>query len=78
MTKNWSVKFALAVTGGALIAAVSSAPVAAEGVCPAPGGGYAGALNMAHDATMLTVPMTHDAPQGNAGMHTAVVNTACP
>src|SRR4051794_23349977 len=77
MTKNWSAKLALAVAAGALIAAVSSAPVAAQ-TCPAPGGGYAGALNMVHDATMLTVPMTQDAPQGNAGMYTAVANTACP
>ena len=77
MTKNWRNKLALAAAAGALIAAVSSTPVAAQ-TCPAPGGGYAGALNMVHDTTMLTVPMARDAPQGNAGMFIAVANTACP
>ena len=74
MTKRWPT-FALAAATGVLIAAVSSAPVAAS--CPAPGGGQAGALNMLHDSTMSTVPMTHDAPQGNAGMSTAVAASAC-
>jgi hypothetical protein len=46
--------------------------------CPAPGGGYPGALNMVHDATMLTIPMARDNPNGNAGMYTAVANSACP
>ncbi len=53
------------------------APHPAEAACPAPGGEYAGALNMLHDPTMLTIPMTHDAPQGNAGMFTAVDNSSC-
>jgi hypothetical protein len=43
-----------------------------------PGTGLAGAKNMIADATMLTVPMAVDAAQGNAGMKTAVSNTACP
>ena len=77
MTKHWFAKFALAVAAGALIAAVSSAPVAAAGVCPAPGSGLPGALNMIHDATMLSVPMARNNPNGNAGMFTAVHNTSC-
>ena len=52
-------------------------PVQAAGVCPAPGTGLSGALNMLHDATMWTIPMARDAAQGNAGMFTAVGNTAC-
>ena len=38
----------------------------------APGPAFCGALNMVHDATMFTIPMTHDAAQGNAGMFIAV------
>ena len=45
--------------------------------CPAPGTGLPGALNMVHDATMATIPMTHDAPQGNAGMFRAVEASGC-
>jgi len=56
----------------------SAQPVHALGVCPAPGTGWAGALNMLHDATMWTIPMSRDAAQGNAGMFRAVGNTACP
>ncbi len=52
-------------------------PVQASGVCPAPGTGLPGALNMLHDATMWTIPMARDAAQGNTGMFTAVGNTAC-
>lgn len=53
-------------------------PAEAAGVCPAPGTGLAGALNMAHDATMLETMADHTAPQGDAGMVRAVTNTACP
>lgn len=53
------------------------APHPAEAACPAPGTGYAGALNMLHDATMWTIPMTRDALQGNAGMFGAVANSSC-
>jgi hypothetical protein len=45
--------------------------------CPAPGTGLAGALNMLKDPTMATIPMTHDAAQGNAGMFTAVGASGC-
>lgn len=47
-------------------------------VCPAPGGGQAGALNMIHDPTMGATMEEHTAPQGDAGMVRAVTNTACP
>lgn len=60
-----------------VLAAPILAPQPAEAACPAPGTGYAGALNMLHDPTMRTIPMTHDAPQGNAGMFTAVANSGC-
>ena len=39
--------------------------------------GCVGALNMLNDATMATVPMAHDAAQGNAGMFTAVGASGC-
>jgi hypothetical protein len=45
--------------------------------CPAPGTGLPGALNMIHDATMLTIPMARDAQQGNDGMFRAVAVSAC-
>jgi len=57
--------------GGTAVSAESSRP------CPAPGGGFAGALNMLHDATMFTIPMAHDAPQGNVGMFHAVAVSGC-
>lgn len=57
----------------------SASPVQASGrVCPAPGTGMAGAWNMVHDATMLTIPMARNNPNGNAGMIRAVSNSACP
>ncbi len=43
----------------------------------ATGPAHCGALNMLHDPTMATVPMTHDAAQGNAGMFNAVA-VSCP
>ena len=45
--------------------------------CPAPGGGFPGALNMLHDPTMFTIPMARDAAQGNAGMYHAVAVSGC-
>ncbi|HEU4747301.1 MAG TPA: hypothetical protein VFS56_02280 [Gemmatimonadaceae bacterium] len=63
------------------IAAVSTGgpPPTAEGSrpCTAPGGGYPGALNMLHDETMFTIPMTRNAPQGNVGMFRAVAVSGC-
>jgi len=53
----------------------SAQPAQAAGVCPAPGTGLPGALNMLHDAGMFTIPL---APRGDAGMWIAVINTLCP
>lgn len=57
--------------------AFAGQPAEAGRPCPAPGGGYAGALNMLHDATMWTIPMARDAVQGNAGMFHAVDVSGC-
>jgi hypothetical protein len=62
-------------SGPALLVAAGSAE--ASRPCPAPGGGFPGALNMVHDETMLTIPMAHNAPQGNAGMSQAVAVSGC-
>ncbi len=51
--------------------------VSAEASTPSPAPCTLGALNMLHDDTMAKVPMTHDAPQGNAGMDTAVDGSGC-
>ena len=51
--------------------------VEASRPCPAPGTGLPGALNMVHDATMLTIPMARNAEQGNAGMFHAVAVSGC-
>ncbi len=74
-TKLGRALAALAVAIVLLAAAPRTAQ--ASGQCPAPGTGLPGALNMVHDATMLTIPMTHDAAQGNAGMDIAVGNSGC-
>ena len=82
MIKKWSARLALAVTVGATLLALPSAPVSAS-TCPAPGTGLAGAANMRAavfpdqpDVGMLHA-MSVDDPNGNAGMHSAVVNTSC-
>ena len=69
--KGWMILFAL------VLAAAMFAPHSAEASCPAPGTGLPGALNMLHDATMFTIPMVHDAAQGNAGMFHAVDVSGC-
>lgn len=66
---------ALAVASVLLGAAPSTAQASRS--CPAPGTGSPGALNMLHDATMLTIPMARDAAQGNAGMFIAVDKSGC-
>lgn len=53
------------------------ATATADKVCPAPGTGRAGALNMLLDPTMRSVPMAQDAPQGNTGMFRAVDESGC-
>jgi hypothetical protein len=53
----------------------------ASKLCPAPGAGSAGALNMMHDATMWQIPMVHNTTQntnGNDGMFHAVEVSRCP
>jgi hypothetical protein len=76
--KRWRMLFALVLVL-VLLAPVRAPQTAhAAGQCPAPGTGIAGALNMIHDATMLTIPMARDNYHGNDGMTTAVENTACP
>ncbi len=72
--KDWRL---LLMLGLLVVAPILAPQPAGVADCPAPGTGYAGAKNMVNDATMLAIPMTRDAPQGNAGMHTAVVNSAC-
>ena len=80
MKKNLRSIMCLTMLVVFVLAAVmlSAQPVQAAGQCPAPGTGLPGALNMLHDATMWTIPMAHDAPQGNAGMFTAVGASGCP
>jgi hypothetical protein len=72
----WSTRFATAVATGAVIVALSSAPVAAR-TCPSPGTGLAGAANMAAAGEGMAHAMSVDNPNGNAGMSTAVANSAC-
>jgi len=59
------------INGSAASSAEASRP------CVSPGTGLPGALNMVHDATMLTTPMARDADQGNAGMFHAVDVSGC-
>lgn len=72
-----STIIALLVLGVLAGTAFAERPAEAGRPCPAPGGGYAGALNMLHDATMWTIPMARDAPQGNEGMFRAVEVSGC-
>ncbi len=73
--KKWRMVLAL----GLLVVGASLAPHPAQArVCPAPGTGLAGAKNMTNDAKMLATMVAHVPPEGWAGMHTAVVNSACP
>ena len=76
--KGWRVLFALVLVLVLVAPILAVHPAeASTRPCPAPGGGYAGALNMLHDATMITIPMANDALQGNAGMFIAVDNSGC-
>ncbi|HEY8683984.1 MAG TPA: hypothetical protein VIO57_00095, partial [Chloroflexota bacterium] len=63
-----------------ILAIVSSAilMVAMAGAAVAgPGPSAVGACNMLRDATMSSIPMAHDAAQGNAGMFHAVAVSGC-
>ena len=70
------MKRVLAV-GSALVVLGLTGTVSAAASTPSPAPCTLGALNMVHDATMLTVPMTRDAAQGNAGMFHAVDVSGC-
>lgn len=71
-SKGRRLLFALVLAAAILTPTILAPhPAEASGPCEA------GALNMLHDATMSTIPMTHDAAQGNAGMFTAVANSGC-
>ncbi|HEV8634916.1 MAG TPA: hypothetical protein VG370_11835 [Chloroflexota bacterium] len=76
MAKRWTGRLVLAATMGAAIVALSSAPAAAA-TCPAPGTGLPGALNMVAAGAGMAHAMSVDAPQGNAGMATAVAKSGC-
>ena len=74
--KGDKMKRALAL-GSALVVFGLTGTVGAAASPPSPAPCTLGALNMLHDATMATIPMTHDAAQGNAGMSTAVAVSGC-
>jgi len=74
--KEDKMKRVLAVAS-ALVVLGLTGTVSAAASTPSPAPCTLGALNMLHDATMRTVPMTHDAAQGNAGMSTAVGVSGC-
>lgn len=75
MTKTWRHIICAAAGSLAVIAATASPAAAATGASP--GTGLTGACNMLRDSTMGSVPMTHDAAQGNAGMFHAVDVSGC-
>jgi hypothetical protein len=66
MKRVLALASALVLLGLTGTISAEAAPTAATG--PA----FCGALNMLHDAAMPTIPMKHDAPQGNIGMFNAV------
>lgn len=74
--KEDKMKRVLAVAS-ALVVLGLTGTVSAAASTPSPAPCTLGALNMLHDATMATIPMTHDAAQGNAGMSTAVGVSGC-
>ena len=61
----------------ALVVLGLTGTVTAEASPPSPAPCTLGALNMLHDATMLTIPMANNAPQGTAGMFHAVGVSGC-
>lgn len=80
MKKNLRAILSMTMLVVLVLAAVllSARPVQAAGLCTSQVTGWAGALNMLHDATMFSVAMSRDADQGNAGMFRAVANSSCP
>jgi hypothetical protein len=74
--KGLRMRFAIVLVTAFAALSASSVQVAAAS-CPAPGTGSAGALNMLHDASMWTIAMARDNPQGNLGMFKAVDVSGC-
>jgi hypothetical protein len=72
--QSWTMLIVLVLA----VTVFSAQPAQAAGVCPAPGTGWAGALNMILDPTMGAIMDAHTAAQGDAGMFLAVGKTACP
>ncbi len=68
---------ALVLALAAFVLTAQPQPVQAAGVCPAPGTGLPGALNMVLDVKMLDTMIAHVPPQGWAGMATAIQNSSC-
>jgi hypothetical protein len=66
------MKRVLALASALVVLGLTGTISAEAATTAAPGPAFCGALNMVHDGTMLTIPMTHDAAQGNAGMSIAV------
>ena len=63
------------VSSAILMVAMAGAAVAGPGPTP---GGYVGACNMLHDATMGTIPMVRNVQgNGNAGMFHALAVSGC-
>ena len=73
--KEDKMKRVLALASALVVLGLTGTISAEAATTPAPC--TLGALNMVHDATMLTIPMTHDAPQGNTGMFIAVGVSGC-
>ena len=69
------------VTAAALLVALTVPLFAGSAEASGPNqtpNGFCGAFNMLMDPTMLTVPMVHNATQGNVGMFNAVAVSDCP
>ena len=71
------MKRVLALASALVLLGLTGTISAEAATTAARGPAYCGALNMLHDATMATIPMTHDAAQGNAGMFHAVAVSGC-
>lgn len=77
MNKTLMMLIVLAALVLVLIAPLSPLTAEASGrVCPSPGGGYAGALNMLNAGDNI-VNHENAAANGQAGMGTAVTNSGC-
>ena len=70
-------RLVLAIVSSAILMVAMAGTALAEPPGAAPGTGLVGACNMLHDASMLTIPMLRDNPNGNAGMFRAVDVSGC-